>query len=289
MSRDRESEIIEVWKAVINVQVHFNDIAMRIRGMFVTIILALFASLGFLLDKKIGLLAGNVVIQFAVIVPIFGVLGTYLFYFMDRYWYHRLLIGAVKQGVAIEQLGLATLPELNLTKAIGDESPYQPRGMAKVFARLVVSHAKLKATGMLHSDGKLEFFYKSVMIALACTSLLIAIMGGVEFKDNKAEQLTKSSADQAVNKVPSPSESQGAVGGLALPLRAAEVKGQDKVSNSATEAKGHAGSSKELSQAETGASGKNAEVKSEASTHKAHHAEISNQNETVQVESHLDK
>ncbi|UVL84706.1 hypothetical protein LOY35_03715 [Pseudomonas sp. B21-028] len=214
MSREREAEIIEVWKAVIDVQIHFNDIGMRIRGMFVTIILALFASLGFLLDKKIGLEAGRVVIQFAVVVPLFGVLGTYLFYFMDRYWYHRLLVGAVKQGVAIEKLGIGTIPELNLTKVIGDESPYEPRGFAKVFAGWIVSHPKLKTTGKLHSDGKIEFFYKSVMVALTLTALLIAYMGGVELKSSSPSTLIKTPVVESIGKVAGNGRSQAGEGKL---------------------------------------------------------------------------
>lgn len=214
MSREREAEIIEVWKAVIDVQIHFNDIGMRIRGMFVTIILALFASLGFLLDKKIGLEAGRLVIQFAVVVPLFGVLGTYLFYFMDRYWYHRLLIGAVKQGIVIEQLGIGTIPELNLTKVIGDESPYEPRGFAKFFAGLIVSHPKLKTAGKLHSDGKIEFFYKSVMVALTLTALLIACMGGVELKSSSPSTPIKAPVVEPIGKAEGNGSSQAGEGKL---------------------------------------------------------------------------
>lgn len=42
---------------------------------------------------------------------------------MDRFWYHRLLIGSVKQGLVAEDALAATYPEIRLTKAIGDESP----------------------------------------------------------------------------------------------------------------------------------------------------------------------
>ena len=54
MRDERRKQIIDAWKVAIEVQQHFNDIGMRIRGMFVTILLALFASIGFLLDKKNG-------------------------------------------------------------------------------------------------------------------------------------------------------------------------------------------------------------------------------------------
>ena len=153
-------EVIDVWKTVVGVQMHFNDISMRIRSMFVTILLALFASIGFLLDRKWGLQVWRVNVQFATLLPLFGMLGTYLFYFIDRYWYHRLLIGSVKHGVLIEEKHKAELPELSLTAAIGAESPYEPRGFAWLIAKLIVSHDKFAKTGKLHSDGKIEFFYR---------------------------------------------------------------------------------------------------------------------------------
>jgi sterol desaturase/sphingolipid hydroxylase (fatty acid hydroxylase superfamily) len=100
---ERRKQIIDIWKTVVGVQQHFNDISMRIRGMFVTILLALFASIGFLLDKKLNLRIYTFNFQFATLMPVFGILGTYLFYFIDRYWYHRLLVGSVKHAINIEK------------------------------------------------------------------------------------------------------------------------------------------------------------------------------------------
>ncbi|MFS6894993.1 hypothetical protein ACDX38_07955 [Pseudomonas aeruginosa] len=182
MANIDSKEIVEIWKAVVGVQMHFNDISMRIRSMFVTILLALFASLGFLLDKNLGLQVADYYVQFATILPVFGILGTYLFYFIDRYWCHRLLVGSVKQGLSIESKFRSELPELSLTDAIGKESPYEPRGFARILAKLIVSDDRFPQTGKLHSDGKVEFFYKSVMVALLGTVILVAIFGGVAHK-----------------------------------------------------------------------------------------------------------
>ncbi len=178
---ERAKQIIEVWKTIVGVQQHFNDIGMRIRSMFVTILLALFASLGFLWDKKIALELGCVHVQIATIIPLFGVFGTMLFYFIDRYWYHRLLVGSVNHAIEIEKKHKAELPELSLSDAIGRESPYTPRGIVWLAARMLVRHDKFQSTGRLHSDGKIELFYKSVMLALICTSILLALFGGVTF------------------------------------------------------------------------------------------------------------
>ena len=179
MQDERRKEIIDIWKTIVEVQQHFNDISMRIRSMFITILLALFAAIGFLLDKKPILEFLNLNIQFAVLVPLFGIFGTLLFYFIDRYWYHRLLIGSVKHAITIEQRYKEELPELSLSEAIGAESPYKPRGIVRWLAKLVVRHDKFRETSQLHSDGKIELFYKSVILVLLLTTLMLAGLGGI--------------------------------------------------------------------------------------------------------------
>jgi FMN phosphatase YigB (HAD superfamily) len=115
LSDENRKQIIDVWRTIVGVQQHFNDIEMRIRAMFVTIILALFAALGFLLDKKVSVPIGSFDVQFSIILLLVGAFGTYLFYFMNRYWYHRLLVGAVKHGINIEKKYREEIPELSLS------------------------------------------------------------------------------------------------------------------------------------------------------------------------------
>jgi hypothetical protein len=123
---DRQKLTVEIWKTVVGVQQHFNDISMRIRSMFVTILLALFAAIGFLIDKRLTLGLGSFKVQYSTLLPIFGAVGTGLFYFIDRYWYHRLLVGSVKHAIEIEKKYREELPELSLSDAIGRESRTRP-------------------------------------------------------------------------------------------------------------------------------------------------------------------
>ena len=171
--------VIEIWKAIVQVQQHFNDISMRIRSMFVTILLALFAAIGILYEKKLDLKIGHFNIKFAILVPLFGIFGAYLFYFIDRYWYHRLLVGSVKHAMSIETRYKNELPELSLSAAIGAESPYEPRGVVRWLAYLLVSDDRFLEGGRLHSDGKIELFYKSVMLVLLLTTVILALLGGI--------------------------------------------------------------------------------------------------------------
>jgi FMN phosphatase YigB (HAD superfamily) len=101
-SAEEKKNIIEIWKTIVNVQQHFNDISLRIRGLFITLILALFAAIGFLADKDLKFSFREYTIHCVLLAPIGGAIGGLLFYFVDRYWYHRLLVGSVKQGMSIE-------------------------------------------------------------------------------------------------------------------------------------------------------------------------------------------
>ena len=71
------------------------------------------------------------------------------------------------------------LPELSLSAAIGAESPYEPRGVVRWLAYLLVSDDRFLEGGRLHSDGKIELFYKSVMLVLLLTTVILALLGGI--------------------------------------------------------------------------------------------------------------
>ncbi|MDX0428005.1 hypothetical protein GOL30_20825 [Sinorhizobium medicae] len=179
MNDEHRNQIIDIWKAVVEVQRHFNEISMRIRGMFVTILLAFFAAMGFMIDRKLTLDVLGLHVQYAIIVAGFGLFATWLFYFIDRYWYHRLLSGSVKHAIIIETKYKADIPELSLSAAIGDVSAYEPRGPVSWLAWLLVGHEKYKQDKKLHSDGKIELFYKSVMLVLVVAMIMISFAGGI--------------------------------------------------------------------------------------------------------------
>ena len=199
---ERAKQVTDVWKTVVGVQMHFNDIGMRIRGLFVTILLALFASIGFLLDKQLSLAIGNFNIQFATLVPIFGVFVTMLFYFMDRYWFHRLLKGSVNHAIEIEKKYRDKLPELGLSDQIGRESFFEPKGLIWLAAKVFVRHDRFVQKGLLHSDGKLELFYKPMMVVLVITSVLLAVLGGVSI-GKKQDRTRPSEAKPSATVTPS--------------------------------------------------------------------------------------
>ena len=85
----------------------------------------------------------------------------------------------MKHALEIEHKYKREMPELSLSDAIGRESPYKPRGIAWFAAWMVVKHEKFRKGGLLHSDGKIELFYKSVVLVLFLTTCLLAVLGGI--------------------------------------------------------------------------------------------------------------
>lgn len=118
-----EENRIEIWKTIIDVQKHFNELEMRIRNVAVTVLAAFLAAAGFTMKESIYVTLWTGRVALTSLVLLGAVLCWLAFYGMDRFWYHRLLIGSVKQGLVAEDALAATYPEICLTKAIGDESP----------------------------------------------------------------------------------------------------------------------------------------------------------------------
>ena len=85
--------------------------------------------------------------------------------------------------MSIEKRYKDEMPELSLTEAIGKESPYIPKGrIVRLVAWLVVKEPRYKETGSLHSDGKIELFYKPIIYVLLVAAVVIAIFGGVTWE-----------------------------------------------------------------------------------------------------------
>jgi len=178
---DRKDELnllAVTWKTTIEVQQHFNEISMKIKTAFVTVVLALFAAQGFLFDKKSSIELFGATVPLTIVLPIFGMIGAYLFYFVDRFWYHRLLVGSVNHALQIEK-HYPEFPMLRLTSAIGDASPIEAKGcLTRILGKIFVSDYRLARDGKLHSDAKMELFYKPI---IALFGLMFVLALGVAF------------------------------------------------------------------------------------------------------------
>lgn len=139
---------IEIWKTIIDVQKHFNELEMRIRNVAVTVLAAFLAAAGITMKDNMHVALGRFDLSLTSLVLLGGALCWLAFYGMDRFWYHRLLMGAVKQGLVVEESLAARFPESGLTKAIGDESPVKLGSLT------------------IRSGNKIDIFYWSVALPL---------------------------------------------------------------------------------------------------------------------------
>lgn len=125
---DQVEHQIEIWKKTIEVQQHFNDIGIRIRNFALTLILAVFGATGLAIKENLSVDVFGIDCPFAILLLIAGLIGWGSLYLMDRYWYHRLLYGAVTHGIEIEKLIEDKVQGIGLSKTIKEESSFKRRG-----------------------------------------------------------------------------------------------------------------------------------------------------------------
>lgn len=167
------SHYVQLWKTSVEVQQHFNDIEWRIRGLALTVATFALGAAG--VAAKDGTRIG--LISLGSLVLILGLLLWYAFYFVDRYWYHPLLKGAVDSGTGYEQAIKRHLPEANMTATITERSS-QPVGRFVRFVAGRKGFVEKDGKHVMHSDQKLRWFYRvgSFTFVLGAIALQIAAM-----------------------------------------------------------------------------------------------------------------
>ncbi len=120
-AESKMKNVVEIWKQTITVQQHFNDLALRIRSLYITVLGALFASIGFILKESIFINILGITMSASITILTICLVVIFSFWLMDLH-YHRLLIAAVKHGMSIEQVYQNELP-ISLTTAIKNEKP----------------------------------------------------------------------------------------------------------------------------------------------------------------------
>jgi hypothetical protein len=148
---------LEVWKKTIDVQQHFNDLELRIRNFAITVLTAALGAAGLTATQHTAFRVFGITISSAVLLLGAGLVSWLAFYFMDRWWYHRLLIGAVRNGEALEVELRNNIPGIELTTAIRN-----------------ASHFKLFGVWTSSSDSRIDFFYG--IISLLLIVLIVVVL-----------------------------------------------------------------------------------------------------------------
>jgi|HubBroStandDraft_5_1064220.scaffolds.fasta_scaffold185097_3 hypothetical protein len=163
---ERTKLLIEVWKKTVDVQQHFNDIEMRVRNLALTILGAVVAFAKFLDLKTEGATAvlplGYLFLALTVLIG--------AFWFMDKHWYHRLLMGAVLEGAALEKSLTSLGVPVTLGTNISKMSPIMlfGRRMHSAF-KVDLFYLVLGTMGLLAAGG-------SVSADWFCASILVVVV-----------------------------------------------------------------------------------------------------------------
>lgn len=151
---------LEIWEKVIDVQMHFNDLCLRVRTVAVSILGVLIgaSAIAFRFGGHISICNINLHTSAVFIFLSIGI--WFAFFIMDRYWYHELLKGAVHHGLEIEKSLKEVYPEIMLAHNIREQS-----------------HQSLR----INAAAKLNIFYGVIFIVQIVGFILIAT-GLVETK-----------------------------------------------------------------------------------------------------------
>lgn len=160
---------LEMWKQTIAVQQHFNDIEWRIRSLALTALTFALGAAALAAREKAAIQIFGWQVQLSFTILLLGLFLWIAFYFVDQIWYHRLLIGAVKHGEALEEVLRENLPAAGLTTQISKSSPYQ---FSVGFGRF---NHQFKKT--MHSSAKMRTFYLIGASALLIPAIAFQLSG----------------------------------------------------------------------------------------------------------------
>jgi hypothetical protein len=91
-------------------------------------------------------------------------------------------MGSILHGGFIEKKYESEIPELGLGSKISEQSPVALKNwLARKVADLVVSDDRYRKSKKLHSDAKIEFFYKSIVLLFFVWFLVTLLFIGVSF------------------------------------------------------------------------------------------------------------
>jgi len=116
-----ETQVVDAWKKVVDVQQHFNDIQMRIRTVAVTVMTAIVGGSGYAANAKWEIGLPSFSFSASILILLAGIVAMAAFWYMDR-WYHIFLRASVTHGMKIEKMHAVDMEEIGLATAITEAS-----------------------------------------------------------------------------------------------------------------------------------------------------------------------
>jgi hypothetical protein len=112
---------LDVWKQTVDVQMHFNDICMKIRNLAITVLTAVIGFAAYSLKENIEIDFGNKHLPIGSFIAFGGLAGWIAFWAMDRHWYHNFLRAAGIHAGRVEDRWSKAFPELLLSSQLAVE------------------------------------------------------------------------------------------------------------------------------------------------------------------------
>jgi hypothetical protein len=195
IDHERLKIALDAWKHSVTVQMHFNDIEMKVRNLYFTILAASLGLIGVVQGKRIRIPFPELSISLTMFVLVAAIFITLLFYFIDRHWYHRLLQGSVAHCIAIEELYGDQLPEIRMGKEISKQSPVELNRKFWKILFFFVRDPRFRKGSKLHSDQKIQVLYLSVVWAFAIVTIFYGLIGGIRIGEFSIIEFLPSAID----------------------------------------------------------------------------------------------
>jgi hypothetical protein len=194
---ERTTHLIEYWKQITLVQQHFNDISMKVRNFAIVIFSGFLTGVGLSIHKGVFVEVFGFKFSAGIIFALAGAFVTQLIHFMDTYWYHVFLKGAVDTSIKVEK----EINEILKIEKLADDISSQSQNV-KVLSLFGLIHlpigAQREADGIYFKLRKIFFkeikvdstlrhkiFYRWLILIIAATGIgsLFATSPQVSNKD----------------------------------------------------------------------------------------------------------
>jgi hypothetical protein len=97
--------LLEEWKTTVDVQMHFNDMLMRLRTTGISIVLAFFGAASISLQySQLYLQSTYFSFHAAVLIISSGLVLLVSVFVLDYFYYYKMLLGSVERGYQIDKL-----------------------------------------------------------------------------------------------------------------------------------------------------------------------------------------
>lgn len=188
--------LFDAWKETVNVQMHFNDLELRIRNYAFVLTGAFLALGGYALREGDVVEIFGVKIAAASLVVLVAVIPVFAFRMMDLHWYHPLLMGAVKEGGKLETALTAAGIEISLGDNISKSSGMprwilgEPRKLSDedvenenyptgstIYEKDGANYARKfgRTWRSFRSEHKMRYFYRLLFFSLISASLALSV------------------------------------------------------------------------------------------------------------------